>query len=109
MAAAAERLNRIPDGSGAKTKGRVVNGNITLGRVGGVEVRVNWSWLVILALIVWSLADGVFPSQNPGISRGVPALVDWGIVPQPSASPATAAASSAQVSRFMVHRPPSSE
>jgi len=71
MAAAAERLNRIPDGSGAKTKGRVVNGNITLGRVGGVEVRINWSWLVILALIVWSLADGVFPSQNPGLSRGV--------------------------------------
>jgi hypothetical protein len=26
---------------------------------------------VILALIVWSLADGVFPSQNPGLSRGV--------------------------------------
>jgi Zn-dependent protease/CBS domain-containing protein len=27
--------------------------------------------LVILALIVWSLTDGVFPSQNPGLSRGV--------------------------------------
>jgi Zn-dependent protease/CBS domain-containing protein len=50
---------------------RVVNGNIRLGRIGGVEVRINWSWLVIFALIVWSLADGVFPSQNPGLSRGV--------------------------------------
>jgi Zn-dependent protease/CBS domain-containing protein len=49
----------------------VVNGNIRLGRVGGVEVRINWSWLVIFALIVWSLADGVFPSQNPGLSNGV--------------------------------------
>jgi Zn-dependent protease/CBS domain-containing protein len=48
-----------------------MNGNIPLGRVGGVEVRINWSWLVIFALIVWSLADGVFPSQNPGLSRGV--------------------------------------
>jgi Zn-dependent protease/CBS domain-containing protein len=46
-----------------------VNGNIRLGRFGGVEVRINWSWLVIFALIVWSLADGVFPSQNPGLSR----------------------------------------
>jgi Zn-dependent protease/CBS domain-containing protein len=55
---------------GAKPKERVVNGNITLGRLGGVEVRINWSWLVIFALIVWSLADGVFPSQNPGLSRG---------------------------------------
>src|SRR4051794_22764908 len=71
MAAAAERLSRSPDRGGAKLKGRVVNGNVRLGRVGGVEVRINWSWLVILSLIVWSLADGVFPSQNPGLSRGV--------------------------------------
>ena len=71
MAAAAERLSRIPDRGGAKPKGRVVNGNARLGRVRGVEVRINWSWLVIFALIVWSLADGVFPSQNPGLSRGV--------------------------------------
>jgi len=40
-----------------------VNGNATLGRFGGVEVRVNWSWLVILALLVWTLSDGVFPAQ----------------------------------------------
>src|SRR5438874_9024921 len=67
---AAERLSRIPGGDGAKPKERVVNGNISLGRIGGVEVRVNWSWLVIFALIVWSLTDGVFPSQNPGLSDG---------------------------------------
>jgi Zn-dependent protease/CBS domain-containing protein len=46
----------------------VLSGNISLGRIGGVEVRVNWSWLIVLALIVWTLADGVFPSQNPGLS-----------------------------------------
>jgi Zn-dependent protease/CBS domain-containing protein len=49
----------------------MTNGNISLGRLGGVEVRINWSWLVIFALIVWSLAAGVFPSQNPGLSDGV--------------------------------------
>jgi Zn-dependent protease/CBS domain-containing protein len=59
------------DGQGAKRKQRVVNGNIRLGSFGGVEVRINWSWLVIFALIVWSLADGIFPSQNPGLSGGV--------------------------------------
>ena len=46
----------------------MLSGNISLGRIGGVEVRVNWSWLIVLALIVWTLADGVFPSQNPGLS-----------------------------------------
>jgi Zn-dependent protease/CBS domain-containing protein len=71
MSAAAERLSRIPDPDAAKPKGRVTNGNITLGRFGGVVVRINWSWLVIFALIVWSLAAGVFPSQNPGLSSGV--------------------------------------
>jgi Zn-dependent protease/CBS domain-containing protein len=60
-----------PRRRGAEPKERLVNGNIRLGRFGGVEVRINWSWLVIFALIVWSLADGVFPSQNPGLSRGV--------------------------------------
>jgi Zn-dependent protease len=67
--AAVERL-RIPDGDGANRKERVRNGNIRLGRVAGVQVRVNWSWLVIFALIVWSLAVGVFPSENPGLSDG---------------------------------------
>jgi Zn-dependent protease/CBS domain-containing protein len=48
----------------------MMNGNISLGRIGGVQVRVNWSWLVIFALIVWSLEAGIFPSQNPGLSHG---------------------------------------
>jgi Zn-dependent protease/CBS domain-containing protein len=59
------------EAQGAKRKQRVVNGNISLGRIGGVEVRINWSWLVIFALIVWTLAVGIFPSQNPGLSDGV--------------------------------------
>jgi Zn-dependent protease len=45
-----------------------VNGNISLGRVAGIRVQLNWSWIVVFALIVWSLADGVFPAQNPGHS-----------------------------------------
>jgi|SRR5690242_4926613 Zn-dependent protease len=45
------------------------DGNFSIGRYGGVEVRLNWSLIAVVALIVWSLADGVFPSQNPGLSH----------------------------------------
>jgi Zn-dependent protease len=48
-----------------------MNGNLTLGRLGGVQIRIHWSWLVVFALIVWSLAETVFPSQNPELSDGV--------------------------------------
>jgi Zn-dependent protease/CBS domain-containing protein len=48
-----------------------VNPSIELGRIAGIRIGVNWSWLVVFALIVWSLAVGVFPSQNPGLSDGI--------------------------------------
>src|SRR5918996_3234321 len=41
-----------------------------LGRVAGVEIGANWTWLLVVALIVWSLAAGVFPRTNPGLSDG---------------------------------------
>jgi Zn-dependent protease len=41
-----------------------------LGRIAGIEIGVNWSWLLVVALVVWSLADGVFPETNPGLSDG---------------------------------------
>lgn len=40
---------------------------IRLGRIAGVEIGANWSWLLVVALIVWSLAGGVFPATNPGL------------------------------------------
>jgi Zn-dependent protease len=44
---------------------------ITLGRIGGVAIGINWSWLIVFGLIVWSLAAGVFPETNPGLADGV--------------------------------------
>ena len=44
--------------------------SIRLGRIAGIEFGVNWSWLVVFALIVWTLASGIFPSTNPGLSKG---------------------------------------
>src|SRR5919197_1525129 len=44
--------------------------NLVLGRIAGIRIGVNWSWLVVFALIVWTLESGIFPSQNPGLSHG---------------------------------------
>jgi len=41
--------------------------SITLGRIAGIRVGVNWSWLVVFALIVWTLSQQIFPRQNPGL------------------------------------------
>src|SRR6266511_185757 len=41
-----------------------------LGRIAGIEIGLNWSWLVVFALLVWTLATGIFPSTNPRLSGG---------------------------------------
>lgn len=46
-----------------------MNGTIALGRLAGVRIRIHWSWLIVFVLITWTLATGVFPSQNPGLSH----------------------------------------
>ncbi len=43
----------------------------TLGRVAGIEIGLNWSVLALLALIMWTLATGIFPDTNPGLSDNV--------------------------------------
>jgi Zn-dependent protease len=44
--------------------------SIRLGRIAGIEIGINWSWLVVFGLIAWSLAGAVFPSTNPGLAHG---------------------------------------
>jgi Zn-dependent protease/CBS domain-containing protein len=67
---ASEALSRPSVGGATKRRERMMDGNFRIGRFGGVEVRLHWSLLAVFALIVWSLADGVFPSQNAGLSDG---------------------------------------
>ena len=38
----------------------------SLGKIFGINVRVDWSWLFIFLLVMWNLAAGVFPEQHPG-------------------------------------------
>jgi Zn-dependent protease/CBS domain-containing protein len=44
--------------------------DITIARIAGIRIGLSWSWFVVFALITWSLADGIFPDQNPGLSNG---------------------------------------
>jgi Zn-dependent protease len=44
--------------------------SITLGRIAGIRLGLHWSWLVVFALIVWTLATAIFPEMNEGLSDG---------------------------------------
>ncbi|MEX1142288.1 MAG: site-2 protease family protein [Thermoleophilaceae bacterium] len=50
--------------------GGPMQASFSIGRVAGIEIGVNWSWLIIFALIAWSLAAAIFPETNPGLSTG---------------------------------------
>jgi Zn-dependent protease/predicted transcriptional regulator len=47
-----------------------VRDSFTIGRIAGISVGVNWSWLIVFALITWTLAASIFPSTNPGLADG---------------------------------------
>ena len=47
-----------------------MNESLSLGRIAGIRVGLNWSWFVVFALIAWTLAAAVLPAQNPGLSDG---------------------------------------
>ena len=49
--------------------------SVHLGRIAGVQIGVNWSWLVVFALIVWTLAASIFPDSNPGLGRATYAVM----------------------------------
>lgn len=46
-------------------------GGFPLFTIFGFRVRLNLSWLLLGLLITWTLAEGLFPSQYPDLSREV--------------------------------------
>lgn len=50
-----------------------MHADVRLGRVGGVDIGINRTWLIVVALITWSLAAEVFPTTNQGL--GAPAYI----------------------------------
>jgi Zn-dependent protease/predicted transcriptional regulator len=43
-------------------------GGFSLGRWFGLEIRIDYSWLIIFTLVLWSFSAGVFPARVPGMS-----------------------------------------
>lgn len=41
---------------------------IRLGKILGFEINIDWSWLLIFALVVYTLAGGYFPMVYPGFT-----------------------------------------
>lgn len=41
---------------------------ITIGRLFGFEISIDFSWLIIVALVVWSFSTAVFPRAVPELS-----------------------------------------
>jgi Zn-dependent protease len=41
-----------------------------LGRIAGIRIGINWSWLVVFALITWTWAVHIFPARTPGLGDG---------------------------------------
>lgn len=39
---------------------------IDLFKVAGVQIAIDYSWLIIFALVLWSLSAGYFPALHPG-------------------------------------------
>jgi Zn-dependent protease/CBS domain-containing protein len=54
----------------ARREQGIFHASFRLGRVAGVEIGANWSWLIVVGLIVWSLGAVEFPDQVPGLSDG---------------------------------------
>jgi len=52
--------------------------SIYLGRIAGIRIGVNWSVLVLSALLIWTLAVGVFPDTLPDRSQAL--YVTLGVV-----------------------------
>jgi Zn-dependent protease len=51
-----------------------VRSGFSLGRVFGIQIRIDWSWLLILLLVTWSLGSSfgqVHPNWGPTLAWGV--------------------------------------
>jgi Zn-dependent protease/CBS domain-containing protein len=50
-----------------------MSGSFTLFKLFGIPIRINLSWLLVVALVTWSLGAGYFPQEY----RGLPAMTYW--------------------------------
>jgi Zn-dependent protease/predicted transcriptional regulator len=43
-----------------------VRGEFNLFRIAGVQIAIDFSWLIIFVLVLWGLSSGYFPALHPG-------------------------------------------
>jgi Zn-dependent protease len=48
---------------------------LTLGRLFGITIHLDWSWILIFVLVTWNLAVGIFPGAHPEWG----AALSWGV------------------------------
>src|SRR5437763_1634189 len=46
-----------------------MGGTITIGRIGGIPIRIHFTWVFILALMIWSLGAVSLPDAYPRWSK----------------------------------------
>ena len=42
---------------------------VDLFKVAGIQIAIDYSWIGIFLLVLWSLAAGYFPHEYPGFAR----------------------------------------
>jgi hypothetical protein len=42
--------------------------SVRLFKIRGLPVGINWTWLFVFVLVLWSLAGSLFPATYPGQS-----------------------------------------
>ena len=45
----------------------MVQFSVTVLRVRRIPIGVHWNWLLVFAIVVWSLATALFPATYPGL------------------------------------------
>ena len=43
--------------------------SLRIAKIGGIEIGIHYSWLLVFLLVAWTLAAGLFPQQYPGLDR----------------------------------------
>ncbi|MBO0726080.1 MAG: site-2 protease family protein [Blastocatellia bacterium] len=52
-----------------------MNRGLYIGRLFGINIHIDWSWILIFLLVTWSLAAGLFPAWHPDWS----VALRWGV------------------------------
>lgn len=54
-----------------------MSGGFRVGRIFGIEIRIDWSWLLVAVLVTWNLASGfgqIHPAWSSALAWGMAAL-----------------------------------